>query len=165
MKKIPYETIEDKLNYILPKLQKDTTTTYSDTPCWEWTKGLTGNGGYSTFTLHRKNYIPHREMYTLYKGPIPEGLHIDHLCRNRKCCNPDHLEAVTCQENVNRGLVPLMRVSMTHCKFGHEYNSDNVYAYNTKKGQKHRRCRICNTLAAREYRKAEREKKQQRNQG
>lgn len=59
--------------------------------------------GYGMMTLNRERIRPHRLAYELAKGPIPLGLVIDHLCRNKACCNPDHLEAVTQRENTMRG--------------------------------------------------------------
>jgi hypothetical protein len=73
-------------------------------------------------------------MYSAVKGAIPDGLHIDHLCRNRACCHPDHLEAVTPRENVRRGV----RSQVTHCPKGHEYTPENT---KVKRGR--RNCRAC----------------------
>jgi hypothetical protein len=60
-------------------------------------------------------------MYQLLVGPIPEGLQLDHLCRNKVCCNPDHLEAVTPKENVHRGLS-----KKDFCKYGHPLSVENL---------------------------------------
>ena len=70
-------------------------------PCWIWTKST--NGKYGTIKVDRFKYA-HRFSYEIHKGPIPAGLVIDHLCRTWLCVNPDHLEAVTNRENLNRGV-------------------------------------------------------------
>lgn len=72
--------------------------------------------------------LAHRYAYELLVGPIPEGLHIDHLCRVRLCVNPAHLEAVTCHENNRRSTSPTaVNAKKTHCPRGHEYTEENTY--------------------------------------
>lgn len=70
--------------------------------CWNWT-GCILKAGYGQFYNKKKMYT-HRYSYELHKGLIPEGLVLDHLCRNRACCNPEHLEAVTNKVNIGRGI-------------------------------------------------------------
>ncbi|HZD08627.1 MAG TPA: HNH endonuclease signature motif containing protein, partial [Candidatus Limnocylindrales bacterium] len=79
--------------------------------CWEWQRRVLKNGyGVIAIGQHskgeRKNAYAHRLAYEVFVGPIPERLDLDHLCRNRKCCNPEHLEPVTRRENILRGIGP-----------------------------------------------------------
>lgn len=112
------------------------------TGCHVYT-GATRNGYGMTHEIQKgkRVYVPvHRVAYEAAKGPIPEGLHIDHLCRNRACCNPDHLEAVTKRVNTLRGVGPTARnAAKTHCKWGHEFTPDNTI-WRSYGG---RECRAC----------------------
>ena len=112
--------------------------------CHLWTGRKTPRG-YGKFRIKRKEYYSHRIAYELAKGPIPDGLQIDHLCRNTSCCNPDHLEAVTSQTNTLRGVGVTARNSRkTHCPQGHEYTPENTYYHrNGGDGHTRRRCRTC----------------------
>ncbi len=95
--------------------------------CWEWLGSL--SKGYGIFYDHitKKSKGSHRAVYEIAKGKIPKKLHIDHLCRNTKCVNPDHLEAVTCQENVLRGIgVTAMNARKEKCNSGHILNKANT---------------------------------------
>lgn len=74
-----------------------------DTGCWEWQREK-NNKGYGRLRINGKKVSSHRHYYELHAGPIPDGLELDHKCRNRGCCNPEHLEIVTHKENVRRGL-------------------------------------------------------------
>lgn len=69
--------------------------------CWVW-QGATNKGGYGRIHVNKKPIVVHRFAYEFYKGTIPPGLEVDHLCRVPQCCNPDHLEAVTKGENMRR---------------------------------------------------------------
>jgi hypothetical protein len=98
------------------------------TSCWNWT-GSIKKSGYGRFHLTHSLGVPaHRISYELTKGRIPKGLVLDHLCRNRHCVNPDHLEIVTVGENVKRGIGFAFTNSIkTHCKHGHGFTEDNIY--------------------------------------
>lgn len=108
--------------------------------CWVWRRHCLKSGyGVWTKLINGKRPLAHRVMYEQAKGEIPEGLELDHLCRNRACVNPDHLEPVTARVNILRGNgLAAMNAQKTHCNKGHEFTLENVYLY---KGLRH--CREC----------------------
>jgi len=109
---------------------------------WGWT-GAIKNKGYGKLTLEGKGYLAHRVAYRLTKGKIGDGFELDHLCRNTRCVNPSHLDAVTHKENILRSKSPISEnAAKTHCIYGHPYDESNTY-YNPR-GQ--RNCRECNRL-------------------
>ena len=97
-------------------------------PCWNWVGSMIPNG-YGIMNFARNQHFgAHRVSYAIHIGEIPEGLDIDHLCRNRRCVNPLHLEAVTRAVNIRRGVSPAaQRAKQTHCKRGHEFSESNTW--------------------------------------
>ena len=119
--------------------------------CWLW-KGARNGWGYGYFWLEGKTLRAHRVSYEWANGAISSGLQLDHLCRNRLCVNPDHLEMVTGQVNVLRGdNICAKEARATHCPQDHPYDVLNTYI--NSKGQ--RSCRICRLAAVRRNRAKE----------
>ena len=123
--------------------------------CWNWTGKTKTTRGYGVLWFGGgKTISAHRFSYEIHNGKIPNGLQIDHLCRNRKCVNPEHLEAVTDKVNVLRGIgLSAMNARKTHCKNGHPFNKQNTWHY---KGQ--RVCRICKRINQNIRRKLKKQK-------
>jgi hypothetical protein len=116
--------------------------TVTDSGCWEYRHALTTTG-YARLSIgsrttgDRRTTYAHRVSYEAAHGPIPAGFHIDHLCRNHCCINPDHLEAVTPRENTLRGFGPAsVNALKTHCPRGHEYDTGTTEGW--------RGCKRCN---------------------
>jgi len=123
--------------------------------CWVWSGYTKGKDGYGRISVLGKKILAHRASYEFFNDTkIPDGLEVDHLCRNRKCVNPKHLELVTHSENAKRGMTGKVPCSShftqennpntkkTHCPKGHLYSSENTRIVNGK-----RVCIACNKLA------------------
>jgi hypothetical protein len=112
--------------------------------CWYWT-GAVKNNGYGEVEIQGEDrqLAVHRVTYEMAKGRIPDGMVIDHLCRNTVCVNPDHMEVVTNTENLRRGNgFNGVNARKTHCIRGHPLSGDNVYIW-LKNGRECRGCKAC----------------------
>jgi hypothetical protein len=109
--------------------------------CWVW-KGAVLANGYGKVTVDYKTKLVHRFLYEAMVGPIPFRYQIDHLCKNRLCVNPAHLEAVPARVNNARSTSPSSQnAAKTHCKHGHEFTPENIYV--PAKRPNRRYCRAC----------------------
>ena len=119
--------------------------------CWLWTAALTT--GYGTVWVDGEQYLAHRFVYEHYRGPITEET-LDHLCRVRRCVNPDHLEPVSNHVNVLRGNgMSAKHARQTHCMYGHEFTADNTLVIHGKtRHSTERVCKVCKRDADRKYR-------------
>lgn len=108
--------------------------------CWNWTGSKAR--GYATIKMSGKMKYAHRVSYEMLIGPVPDGMVMDHLCRNPPCVNPAHLEPVTFSENVLRGVAGERKKEIaarrTHCAHGHEWTPENTLWYG-----RGRRCKMC----------------------
>lgn len=129
------------------------------TGCWDWT-GAVSSAAYGTLRGEGRPWRmlkAHRVSYEMHRGPIAEGMVIDHVCRNKLCVNPAHLEPVTGKENSSR-----YAATVTHCLSGHPFSPENTLV----RSRGERACRECNRAhyrrwyaerGGREHRKAKRE--------
>lgn len=139
MAPIPRPAIERFLEKISPE---------PNSGCWLWagTVHSNGYGGFNAAGNAVGTVTAHRFSYEHFVGPVPDGLHLDHLCRTRICVNPAHLEPVTCRENALRGKRTSretngggqINTAKTHCPYGHPYSGENLLVY-----RGNRQCRTC----------------------
>ena len=119
--------------------------------CWHWLGSQNNVWGYGQFGIQGKTWRAHRLAYLLETGDLPNIL--DHLCRNRLCVNPAHLESVTQKENVMRGLgITSKNSKKVNCWRGHPLSGGNLYI--TPMG--HRNCKLCRNLSVIRYRDKQR---------
>ena len=133
-------------------------------PCWEWT-AYRDDKGYGIFRWEGHTHRAHRVAYQVLVGPLPEGLESDHLCRNRPCVRPFHIELVTHRVNLRRGdgaiVNRALQLAKTHCPQGHPLSGDNLYLYRFRPKDvvgdgMGRHCKACRHEAVRRYRVAQR---------
>lgn len=118
-----------------------------NTGCWLW-MGDSVKGGYGRTFVDGRKWLSHRAAYVAFVASIPEGLTIDHLCKQPACCNPLHLEPVTMKENTMRGnSFARINAQKTTCKNGHALAGENLYTY--KNGR--RECRTCMDARGKAY--------------
>jgi hypothetical protein len=105
--------------------------------CWLWLGKHNKINDYGFFYFNGRFHTAQRAAWILLRGPIPDGMQIDHLCRNPACVNPDHLEPVTKEVNLSRRVL-----EQTFCKNGHPLTDDNLMIEEVK-GKRVRRCKKC----------------------
>jgi len=113
--------------------------------CWLWAGSVNGDGYGKIFAFGGPRYA-HRVSYEIHKGPIPQGMQIDHLCRNPACVNPDHLEAVSNRENTLRGRAGLLRPARDRCRRGHDLRETK---YMDSRGTT--QCKVCLYMRQKAY--------------
>lgn len=136
MTKFVTKTIEDSI----------ASKTVTSEGCWELNTKPRPDG-YASF----KGRCAHKQYFEYFIGPVPNGLDLDHLCRNRRCCNPHHLEPVTRRENLLRGKTIASKNALkTVCVKGHALTDDNIYR---RKDRVCRACRKCIKIATEKYKR------------
>ena len=134
----PTELDEKDLNRLFDKVNVGLPS-----ECWEW-QASTISGGYGQFRFEGKKYQAHRFMFSLINGGVDKTKVLDHLCRNRACVNPFHMEEVSNEENLLRGEI---NTNKTECKYGHPFDEENTYI----RPDGNRQCRTCHKENSRKY--------------
>jgi len=114
-------------------------------PCWDWDSGL-NRLGYGLFKLHPKNVSAHRFSFELLRTEDISELELDHLCKNRKCVNPEHLDPVTHQEHMRRQAEEVFNRPL--CINGHDWQSEGTYFFTPSGGRK---CWVCRRITLDKY--------------
>lgn len=146
----------------------------NDNCCWNWQASLDQHG-YGQYHADKPHGRAHVFSYNLFKGDVPEGMHVHHKCRNRRCVNPDHLVVVGKSEHARmHALEGLMQADgkkfyevnhnsmKTHCSNGHPYSGDNLRVY-IHNGKEWRQCRECRRRINREGQQRRRQKESESN--
>lgn len=120
--------------------------------CWLWTRATAGQQGYGRLMIRGKITLAHVASYREWVGPVPSGLQLDHLCRQRSCINPDHLEPVTQAENARRGLSGVLTPPRSRCPKGHDLTPENRMPRASRTDRPSYRCRTCHNADGRAFR-------------
>ena len=128
--------------------------------CWEW-QGARDAKGYGVFSFMSHPLRSHRASYLLWKGRVSRGFEIDHICNNRACVNPDHLQVVTPYQN--KVLGKIRRARATHCPQGHELSEENLVSWRLK-ADGFRSCLLCQRKRDRERQSLQRQRNKARKQ-
>jgi hypothetical protein len=157
----PFDAVVDLTQYVADEADAESLldrlfrrVRFDESGCWLWQGAISsGYGQIGVGRLHHGNkrtVLVHRMAWTALVGPIPPDLVLDHLCRTRHCCNPDHLELVTLAENKARGESLLAKnARKTHCKWGHEFTPENTVLVRRPGKPDGRHCRACRWLRRR----------------